>query len=94
MKSVDVSARLAGLPLAIYFCLCAADSLRAANGLSSGDWFLLVESLILLFLLLVGYAAMGYAGQSQREPLKTMGLIRREGLEARICLGRRWDGAA
>jgi membrane protease YdiL (CAAX protease family) len=79
---------------AIYFVFAQQISLRAANGLSSGDWFLLVESLILLFLLLVGYAAMGYAGQSQREPLKTMGLIRREGWKREFALGAAlgWGG--
>ncbi len=79
---------------AIYFVFAQQVSLRAANGLSSGDWFLLVESLFLLFLLLVGYAAMGYSGQSQREPLKTMGLIRREGWKREFALGAAlgWGG--
>jgi membrane protease YdiL (CAAX protease family) len=72
---------------AIYFVFAQQVSLRAANGLSSGDWFLFAESLILLFLLLVGYAAMGYAGQSQREPLRTMGLARREGWGREFALG-------
>src|SRR5579862_2753 len=79
---------------AIYFVFAQQVSLRAANGLSSGDWFLLVQTLILLFLLLVGYAAMGYAGQSQREPLRTMGLIRREGWKREFVLGAAlgWGG--
>ena len=79
---------------AIYFVFAQQISLRAANGLSSGDWFLLVDSLIFLFLLLVGYAAMGYAGQSQREPLRTMGLARREGWKREFALGAAlgWGG--
>ncbi len=79
---------------ALYFVFAQQVSLRAANGLSSGDWFLLVQSLILLFLLLVGYAAMGYAGQSQREPLREMGLIRREGWKREFALGSAlgWGG--
>ncbi len=79
---------------AIYFIFAQQISLRAANGLSSGDWFLLVESLILLFLLLVGYTAMGYAGQAQREPLKAMGLVRREGWKREFALGAAlgWGG--
>jgi uncharacterized protein len=78
----------------IYFAFSQQIALRAANGLSSGDLFLLVDSLILLFLLLVGYAAMGYAGQSQREPLKTMGLVRREGWKREFALGAAlgWGG--
>lgn len=79
---------------AIYFVFAQQISLRAANGLSSGDWFLLVQSSILLFLLLVGYAAMGYAGQSQREPLRTMGLVRRQGWKREFALGAAigWGG--
>jgi len=79
---------------AIYFAFSQQVALRAANGLSSGDWFLLVDSLILLFLLLVGYAAMGYAGQSQREPLKSMGLVRRDGWKREFALGAAlgWGG--
>ncbi|QNI33925.1 CPBP family intramembrane metalloprotease [Alloacidobacterium dinghuense] len=79
---------------AFYFVFAQQISLRAANGLSSGDSFLLVQSIILLFLLLVGYAAMGYAGQSQREPLKTMGLARREGWKREFALGAAlgWGG--
>src|ERR1700722_4739514 len=79
---------------AIYFVFAQQISLRAANGLSSGDWFLLVESIILLFLLVVGYAAMGYAGQSQREPLRAMGLARREGWKREFALGAAlgWGG--
>lgn len=79
---------------AFYFVFAQQISLRAANGLSSGDSFLLVQSIILLFLLLVGYAAMGYAGQSQKEPLKTMGLVRREGWRREFGLGAAlgWGG--
>lgn len=72
---------------AIYFVFAQQISLRAANGLSSGDWFLLVQSLVLLFLLLVGFAAMGYAAQNQREPLRAMGLVRREGRGREFALG-------
>jgi membrane protease YdiL (CAAX protease family) len=79
---------------ALYFVFAQQISLRAANGLSSGDWFLLMQSLILLFLLLVGYAAMGYAGQNQREPLREMGLVRREGWKREFALGSAlgWGG--
>jgi uncharacterized protein len=78
----------------IYFAFSQQISLRAANGLNSGDLFLLVDSLVLLFLLLVGYAAMGYAGQGQREPLKAMGLTRREGWKREFALGAAlgWGG--
>lgn len=72
---------------AIYYIFAQQVSLRAANGLSSGDWFPLVNSLILLFLLLVGYAGMGYAAQHQQQPLKIMGLVRREGWKREFAVG-------
>jgi membrane protease YdiL (CAAX protease family) len=50
----------------------------AANGLASGDWKELTFRSIFLFLLLVGFWAMGYAFQRQRTPLKSMGLIGRK----------------
>jgi membrane protease YdiL (CAAX protease family) len=68
----------------LYFLLAAAYVLfaeliagSAANGLSSGDWKELVYRCVLLFLLLAGFWAMGYAFQQQRTPLKSMGLVRR-----------------
>lgn len=72
---------------AIYYIFAQQVSLRAANGLSSGDWFLLVNALVLLFLLLVGYAGMGYAAQHQHGPLKTMGLVRRQGWIREFAIG-------
>lgn len=82
------------LVAAIYFVLAQRVALHAANGLSSGDWFLFIDSLVLLFLLVVGYAAMGYAAQRQREPLKAMGLVRREGWLREFGLGAAlgWGG--
>lgn len=49
----------------------------AAHGLSNGKWAELIYRSALLFLLLIGFWAMGYAFQGQRTPLKSMGLIRR-----------------
>ncbi len=69
----------------LHFLLAAAYVLvaqyiaaSAANGLASGDWKDLVFRSIFLFLLLMGFWAMGYAFQRQRTPLKSMGLIRRK----------------
>ncbi len=61
----------------IYFLIAQRIANSAANGLSSGDWKELIYRCILLFLLLVGFWAMGYAFQRQRTPLKSMGLVRR-----------------
>jgi uncharacterized protein len=82
------------LVAAIYFVFAQRVSLLAANGLSSGDWFLLVNSIILLFLLIVGYSAMGYAAQHQHEPLKAMGLGRRESWKHEFASGTAlgWGG--
>src|SRR5579883_2918895 len=72
---------------AIYYLFARQVALRAANGFSSGDWFPLINNLILLFLLLVGYAGMGYSAQRQQEPLKDMGLVRREGWKREFAIG-------
>jgi membrane protease YdiL (CAAX protease family) len=61
----------------VYFLFANWLASSAANGLSSGDWKELLYRFILLFLLLVGFWAMGYAFQRQRTPLKSMGLVRR-----------------
>jgi uncharacterized protein len=61
----------------VYFIFARAIAEHAALGLASGDWLELANRTILLFLLVTGYAAMGYIGQHQREPLKAMGLGRR-----------------
>src|ERR1700739_1831764 len=64
---------------AVYYVLAKQTAVIAANGLSSGVWFDLVDRSILLFLLIVGFAALGYIGQRQEEPIKAMGLGRRPG---------------
>jgi len=63
----------------VYFIVARSVAERAALGLASGDWLEFVNRAMLLFLLVVGYAAMGYVGQRQREPIKAMGLARRPG---------------
>ena len=60
---------------------------RAANGLISGDWFDLVYRLMVLFLVLLGYGLMAYFFQKQREPLHSMGLVRRPGWTREFGLG-------
>ena len=79
---------------AIYFVFAQMIALRAANGLSSGDWFELVNRGALLFLLLIGYAAMGYIGQHQLHPVRAMGLAMRPGWRHEFALGAAlgWGG--
>jgi len=70
-----------------YYVLARNVADTAANGLSSGDWFYLVDRAILVFLLVLGFAAMGYAGQRQRQPIREMGLAIRSGWMREFALG-------
>jgi uncharacterized protein len=72
---------------AMYYVLAKNIATTAAGGLSSGDWFNLVYRAILLFLLVLGFAAMGYAGQRQHHPVSDMGLARRPGWLREFALG-------
>ena len=71
----------------IYFYLAQSISLHAANGLSTGVWVPLVERGVLLFLLVVGYAAMARIFNRQREPIRGMGLVFRSGWQREFGLG-------
>ncbi|HVJ09743.1 MAG TPA: type II CAAX endopeptidase family protein [Acidisarcina sp.] len=71
----------------MYFLFAQVLSASAARGLTSGDWRELISRTLLLFLLVIGYAGMGYAFQLQREPVKAMGLFRREGWKREFGLG-------
>ena len=81
---------------AVYYVLAKQTAVIAANGLSSGVWFDLVDRSILLFLLIVGFAALGYIGQRQEEPIKAMGLGRRPGWRREFATGTAigWAGVA
>lgn len=72
---------------AIYFFFAQLIAVHSANGLVSGVWTPLVERAILLFLLLVGYAAMGRAFEGQSRPLQAMGLTFRTGWQREFGLG-------
>ena len=72
---------------AIYYILARGIASVAAGGLSSGIWFELVDRAILLFLLIVGFAAMGYVGQRQEHPVKDMGLDLRPTGRREFALG-------
>ena len=95
---MSLSSRLRSLAwfaaAAIYYVLAQQVSFRAASGLSSGDWLDFIQRCILLFLLIVGFAVMGYAGQRQRQPVKAMGLDRRPGWRREFALGAAigWGG--
>ena len=78
----------------VYYLFARTVASTAANGLSSGPWFFFVERAILLFLLVIGFAAMGYVGQRQRTPVADMGLARRPGWRREFALGSAigWSG--
>lgn len=64
----------------IYAFIADVIAQHAANGLSSGDWVPLINRLIMLFLLLVGFSALGMGFSRQREPRRAMGLVSRPGV--------------
>jgi membrane protease YdiL (CAAX protease family) len=80
---------------ALVFCLVAyfyswlAEALAgsAAGGFASGTWFEPIYRSMLLFLLLVGFWAMGRLFQRQRTPLKSMGLVRRATAAREFAIG-------
>ncbi len=72
---------------AIYFFFAQMVASHAARGLSSGEWSEVLGRSIFLFLLLVGYAAMGRAFERQRQPLRSMGLVFRPGWKREFGLG-------
>ncbi|HET6218813.1 MAG TPA: type II CAAX endopeptidase family protein [Acidobacteriaceae bacterium] len=71
----------------IYFYIAQSIAVHAANGLSTGVWLPLIERIVLLFLLVVGYAAMGRAFNRRREPIRDMGLVFRPGWQREFGLG-------
>src|SRR3984893_14941932 len=71
----------------IYFYIAQSISVHAANGLASGAWAPLVERSILLFLLVLGFAAMGRAFNRQRHPIRDMGLVFRPAWQREFGLG-------
>jgi uncharacterized protein len=71
----------------VYFLFAEVVSGHAASGLVSGEWHEFAERTILLFLLLIGYGAMGRAFQHQPKPLAAMGLVFRGGWRREFGLG-------
>jgi uncharacterized protein len=71
----------------IYFFLARSLAHRAATGLASDQWFPLVEQAFFAFLLLMGYAALGFWLNRQMHPISAQGLPRREGWPREAALG-------
>ena len=71
----------------LWFFLARALARHEALGLAEEQWRPLVAQAILLFLLLVGYAGMGFALDGQLHPIKEQGLPRRDGWPGEAGLG-------
>src|ERR1035441_3565397 len=76
----------------IYFFFARSLAFHAAEGLASDAWFPLAEQAMLAFLLLVGFAAMGFWLDRQIRPISEQGLPRREAWlrEAGLGLATGW----
>ena len=71
----------------LYFFLARSLAHRGAQGLAGEQWSPLVEQAMLAFLLLAGYAAMGFWLDRQNHPISEQGLPRREGWPGEAGLG-------
>jgi membrane protease YdiL (CAAX protease family) len=71
----------------VYFFLARAVAHSGALGLANDAWGPLVEQAMLAFLLLMGYAAMGFTLNRQQRPLTAQGLPRRPGWPGEAGLG-------
>ncbi|HUD12655.1 MAG TPA: CPBP family intramembrane glutamic endopeptidase [Terracidiphilus sp.] len=70
-----------------YFFLARSLAHRGALGLASQQWAPLLEQAMLVFLLLLGYAAMGWWMDRQSSPVSAQGLPRRAGWPSEAGLG-------
>ena len=70
-----------------YFFLARSLARHGAQGLASPEWAPLVEQAMLVFLLLLGYAAFGSWMDRQSRPVSAQGLPRRAGWPGEVGLG-------
>jgi uncharacterized protein len=71
----------------LYFFLAQALAHAGAQGFATEEWFPLIDQAMLVFLLLVGYAAMGFWLDHQTLPISEQGLPRRQGFVREAALG-------
>jgi hypothetical protein len=71
----------------VYFFLARALAHSGSLGLATEQWAPLVEQLMLVFLLVVGYAGLGLALDRQQHPIDAQGLPRRQGWQGEAGLG-------
>lgn len=82
-----MSAYLRFLAGVLYFFAARMMASRAAQGLAGDDWTPLLEQLLLVFLLIVGYSSMGFWLDKQMHPITEQGLPRRRGWLREAGLG-------
>ena len=75
------------LAAVFYFFLARALAHRGAQGFSSDRWSPLVEQAMLAFLMLIGYAAMGFWLDHEEHPISAQGWPRRKGWPGEAGLG-------
>ena len=71
----------------LYFFPAQSLASRGAHGLAGEAWYPLVDQAMLVFLLLMGYAAMGFWMDRQAHPISEQGLRRRSGWPREFGLG-------
>jgi len=72
----------------LYYFLVASLAYRGTRGLVHDDaWSPLVDQAMLVFLLLLGFAAMGFWVDHQPDPVSDQGLPRRAGWHSELALG-------
>jgi uncharacterized protein len=70
-----------------YFFLARSLAHQAAQGLAADRWMPLVERVMLAFLLLVGYAGMGFWLDRELQPISQQGFPRRKGYPRELGQG-------
>ena len=70
-----------------YYFLAKAIARRGSMGLAGDSWRPLVEQAMLVFLLLLGFAGVGFMLNRQKDPISDQGLPRRPGWRRELGLG-------
>jgi len=70
-----------------YYFLARALAHHGAQGFANGQWAPLVEQAMIVFLLLLGYAGVGFSLNGQTHPISAQGLPRRTGWLSEAAIG-------
>jgi len=71
----------------LWFFMARSMARHGALGMAGEQWVPLVEQAMLVFLLLLGYSALGFSFERQQHPLSEQGLPRRAGWQGEMGLG-------